>query len=458
MKAPLPLILFGWFLVGKEIFAFVPKSKTNLYTTNTIGNISLFLPTVVHGPIAEKIKNGPRTRLWVADRDTQDTEQSISWFWKCCLPLWLIYISNQWSRSSLYYLVDFSTDAKAFSAMNIDIGFSQVEYGLLASLAFTALFAVASLGAGIAADRFNRKQLTIASAMLWSAATLGTSFADSFELVLGCRVLMGLACAFSTPTAYTLLRDRVARDRQATASSIYGTGVALASGLSSLTLLLDGSVGWRSSLDVVGGFGIIATALTVFLLDDDTERNQNLYKSKEGDFSLTTDSDDKFSQIGADISSVLASERARWIFLGSFLRFSSGLCIGVWAAPFFRMEFSEFQTEYAVAQAFISAGIASFSGILGGAIADWLSSRGSDQGIQDNGGTRLWVPVVGSVLAAPAWFLAVQPDIPFESAMVWLAIEYLVSCVAATLGPSLLSLQCLTNVRARLPNAGSGLR
>ena len=328
----------------------------------------------------------------------------------------------------MYYLVDFSADAKAFSAMNIDIGFSQVEYGLLASLAFTALFAVASLGAGVAADRFNRKQLTIGSALLWSAATLGTSFANSFELVLACRVLMGLACAFSTPTAYTLLRDRVTRDRQATASSIYGTGVALASGLSSLTLLLDESVGWRSSLDIVGGFGIIATALTIFLLDDDTERNQDTQSSPKVENAIrTTDSDDKFSQIGADIASVLDSERARWIFLGSFLRFSSGLCIGVWAAPFFRMEFSEFQTDYAVAQAFISGGIASFSGILGGTIADWLSSRASDQGIQDNGGSRLWVPVVGSLLAAPAWFLAVQPDIPFESAMIWLAIEYLVS-------------------------------
>lgn len=329
----------------------------------------------------------------------------------------------------MYYLVDFSADATEFSAMNIDIGFSQVEYGLLASLAFTALFAVASLGAGIAADRFNRKQLTIASAMLWSAATLGTSFADSFELVLGCRVLMGLACAFSTPTAYTLLRDRVAPDRQATASSIYGTGVALASGLSSLTLLLDESIGWRSSLDVVGGFGIIATTLTAILLDDDTKRNQDAQRNPETEniVSPTTAVDNNFSQIGVDIASVLESERARWIFLGSFLRFSSGLCIGVWAAPFFRMEFGEFQTEYAVAQAFISAGIASFSGILGGAIADWLSSRASDQGAQDTGGRRLWVPVVGSILAAPAWFLAVQPDISFESAMAWLAIEYLVS-------------------------------
>lgn len=62
------------------------------------------------------------------------------------LPLLLVYISNQWSRSSLYYLVNFSDspDATPFTAMNVELGFTQAQYGALASVAFTALFAVAS--------------------------------------------------------------------------------------------------------------------------------------------------------------------------------------------------------------------------------------------------------------------------------------------------------------------------
>ena len=129
--------------------------------------------------------------------------------------------------------------------MNADIGFDQVQYGLLASVAFTSLFAIASLGAGIAADRLNRKTLTVASAASWSVAVLATAQADSYAAVVAARIAMGLACAFSTPTAYTLIRDRVPKDRQALASSVYGTGVALASGLASLTLLLDRSIGRR---------------------------------------------------------------------------------------------------------------------------------------------------------------------------------------------------------------------
>lgn len=75
------------------------------------------------------------------------------WLLVPVIPLWLVYISNQVSRSSLYNIVDFSQTADAFSAMNKELNFGETEYGLLASVAFTALFAVASLGAGIAADR-----------------------------------------------------------------------------------------------------------------------------------------------------------------------------------------------------------------------------------------------------------------------------------------------------------------
>ena len=55
-------------------------------------------------------------------------------------PLLLIYISNQWSRYSISYLVDFSSSdatkaASAFGAMNVDLQFTESQYGLLASTA-----------------------------------------------------------------------------------------------------------------------------------------------------------------------------------------------------------------------------------------------------------------------------------------------------------------------------------
>jgi len=128
-------------------------------------------------------------------------------------PLLLVYISNQWSRYSISYLVDFSSPdnnaatAAAFTAMNVDLQFTKSQYGLLASTAFTFLFAFSSLIAGSLADKYDRKLLTLSSCLVWTLATVAQSTAQSYEEVLMARVVMGGACAFAAPAAYTLIAD-----------------------------------------------------------------------------------------------------------------------------------------------------------------------------------------------------------------------------------------------------------
>jgi MFS family permease len=315
--------------------------------------------------------------------------------------------------------------------MNLDIGFSEAQYGVLASVVFTSLFAVASLGAGVASDRFNRKLLTTASAICWSIATLGTAFSDSYAQVVVCRVAMGLACAFSTPTAYTLIREAVPKDRVALASSLYSTAVALGSGLASLSILLDKELGWRNALILVSLFGTFSVGASVLLLPDDPKDIVAVSSLDDVDTSGEP-------SILSDISDTVATSRVQWIFLGSFLRFCSGLCIGVWSAPYYRMVFADQQSEYAVAQAVISAVGASASGLLGGLAADWLSSSTPDDD-PDKEGRKLWVPIAGSLLAAPTWYFAVHSEQSFEVAMAWLAAEYFVA--ECWFGPTITTLQ-----------------
>ena len=111
------------------------------------------------------------------------------------LPLFAllsIYVSNQWSRSLVYYMVDFSPSALPFSAMNVDLSFSQGSYGILASVGFTLLFATASLFAGAFVDRNDRRVVGVVSAAVWSLATLATGLANSYPQVLAARVITGL--------------------------------------------------------------------------------------------------------------------------------------------------------------------------------------------------------------------------------------------------------------------------
>ena len=118
----------------------------------------------------------------------------------------------------------------------------------------------------------------------------------------------------------------------------------------------------------------------------------------------------------------------------------------VWSGSYFRMAFSDNQSEYAVAQAAISAIGATLSGLLGGAIADWLTTAASSSSTaarsnktNDPIGRRLWVVVTGSILAAPAWYFAVQPNQSFAVAMAWLAAEYFVA--ECWFGPTISTLQ-----------------
>ena len=315
-------------------------------------------------------------------------------------------------------------------------GFSQAQYGILASVAFTSLFAVASLGAGVASDRVNRKTLSLAAAATWSLATLGTALSNSYPQVVVCRVIMGLACAFATPTAYPLIRERAPPDQVALATSLYGTGVSVASALSSLSILLDGAVGWRNAYSLLGVFGLIAASTAGVLLEDDPKEQSISIKANQDE----SDTPDALAEIRKDVQDVFATSRVRWLLTGSLFRFSSGLMIGVWSGPYFRMAFADSQSEYAVAQAAISAIGASLSGILGGALADRLaSSQDSASSNDDPVGRRLWVVVAASILAAPTWFLAMQSGQSFETDMAWLAAEYFVA--ECWFGPTISSLQ-----------------
>ena len=413
-----------------------------------------------------KQSNGYET----SDRDPLGSDETIiqNWLFALVIPLQLVYVSNQLTRSSIYYLVDFSTkNGDPFRAINVAIGFSEAQYGLLASLAFTALFAIASLGAGAAADRYDRKTLTVVSAIGWSVAIIGTSFSTTFNEVLFWRIAMGLFCAFSTPTAYTLITEKVPKDRLSLATSIYGTGVAFGGALASLSIIFDNEVGWSQTLLAIGLLGVIAAFFVAIVVpsdgsnsDDDISTDTTVEVSV-----ISTIEDENANQSYKFFDSVFeafSTTRAKWIFGGSFLRFSSGLCIGVWSAPYFRTAFPDNASEYAVAQALITAVAGSISGLAGGAAADYLSSAlESDKTENDEkntnqewtGGVRLWIPVAGSLLAAPTWYLAIHSTESFQIAMVWLTIEYLVA--ECWFGPTISTL--LSTVPSNIGGTAQGL-
>jgi MFS family permease len=320
-------------------------------------------------------------------------------------------------------------------------------------VAFTALFAIASLFAGGLADTYDRKRITVGSVILWSLATVATSFSTSYEQIVMARIVMGLVCAFSTPSAFTLIRDLVPKERIAVANSIYSSGVYLGGGLSSLSILLDQTLGWRVTCDIIAIFGVMAAILSSYILPDDPKSESASLKSGNNSTIETNPSIlQKMQNPLKGVGNVLnTNARIKWLFAASFFRFCSGLMIGVWAAPYYKGAFPEDAASYAIINAFIVGLCGVTSGIMGGVLADKVAKWADGNGYDANVG-RLAIPIVGTFLAIPTWWLTAHAS-TFNAAMVWLAMEYLVA--ECWFGPTVAVLQ--SEVMAGLGGTAQGL-
>eukprot|EP00553_Chaetoceros_curvisetus_P010707 CAMPEP_0204620326 /NCGR_PEP_ID=MMETSP0717-20131115/6390_1 /ASSEMBLY_ACC=CAM_ASM_000666 /TAXON_ID=230516 /ORGANISM="Chaetoceros curvisetus" /LENGTH=283 /DNA_ID=CAMNT_0051634489 /DNA_START=201 /DNA_END=1052 /DNA_ORIENTATION=- len=213
-------------------------------------------------------------------------------------------------------------------------------------------------------------------------------------------------------------------------------------------------------MDFIAAFGIFAAVLSAISIKGDPKMLEES-KSKADDVviditkdatsasSIDTLKDEKSAF--SDVSDILSIPRVQWLFAGSFLRFCSGLCIGVWAAPYYKLAFPDDAASYAVINAIIVGLCGVTSGLIGGYAADKTAAVAEQTGWESNAG-RLIVPIVGSLLAVPTWWLTAHAS-TFDSAIFWLAIEYLVA--ECWFGPTVAVLQ--SEVGARQGGAAQGL-
>lgn len=305
-------------------------------------------------------------------------------------------IHNQWSRALIYYLVNFKAapgEASSAQFMNVDLGFDETQYSLLASFAFTGLFTATSLVAGRAADLFDRAKVLTVAALMWSAATAATGMSNSFDNVAVVRGVQGVSQAFVGPQAYGLIATIFKGENMATANSVYASGIYVGGALASLSILLNSQLGWRETNFVVGGAGVVLVAAAALLLrdprSDDPAAMQRAVNGGKGgeeaqplinDAQQVEEEEDGLRLAFEAAKTVLGNRFVQYLFVASAFRFCAGYGIGVWKAPFFREAFPDFTNEFSVANAFIISGGGILSSILGGIISDKFSPR--DQRVQ----------------------------------------------------------------------------
>lgn len=138
---------------------------------------------------------------------------------------------------------------------------SYTELGMVASLSL-AVTALVTLPAGALVDRVNRPRLLAASVLLWSGAIVLIGAAQSFAMLICCRIALGLVTAAAWPAVASLLGDLFdpqQRSRiwaQILAGELLGTGIGLLAGGNIAAI-----VSWRASFWILGAPAIAVAYL-----------------------------------------------------------------------------------------------------------------------------------------------------------------------------------------------------
>jgi sugar phosphate permease len=181
--------------------------------------------------------------------------------------------------------------------------------------------------------------------------------------------VIGASQAFFNPAAYTLIAEIFPKKMIGSINGIFSGGIYLGGALASLSIILDGEIGWRSSLLVIGGLGLLISAVCYFVVSEPraliekANVNFNLPEvsgrpgsqvsaaSASDSMKAAVNEDmDKSDALKAAVSSlkdVLQSPVAKLLFSASMLRFCAGFSIAIWKAPFVFAKFPESASSFA---------------------------------------------------------------------------------------------------------------
>lgn len=179
------------------------------------------------------------------------------------LALTLLNVLNWADR---YLVIAFST------AIIPELGLTNLQFGLLTGVVFTAVYTIIGLFMGSLADRVHRPKLIAVGLALWSAMTAATGLAKNFAQIAAARMLIGVGEACLSPAALSMLAERFAPARRAFAGGFYYLALPVGIGGSFMFAAAVGpTLGWRGGFMLLGGIGV-AAALLVWLLMRDPSR------------------------------------------------------------------------------------------------------------------------------------------------------------------------------------------
>jgi len=152
-----------------------------------------------------------------------------------------------------------------------ELNLSNTQIGMLAG-ALSLTWAVSSIGVGWLADSVGkRKLLLVVSTICFSLCSFLSGMAGSFALLLGARMLMGVAEGGVAPISHAMVAMEVSPARRGLAQGItnnFGSNLLGSFAAPVLLVAFATSFGWREAFYLAGVPGLVCAVAMWFMLEE----------------------------------------------------------------------------------------------------------------------------------------------------------------------------------------------
>jgi MFS family permease len=146
--------------------------------------------------------------------------------WYLVGALMVFYVFSFIDRQVIAFLIE---------PMKRDMALSDTQVGLIQGFGFAVLYTFLGLPIGRLADRISRKKIVSVGVLVWSFMATMCGLARTGTHLFLARVGVGVGEAALSPAAYSLMTDSFPREKLGRAFGVYNMGIAIGSGIASLT-------------------------------------------------------------------------------------------------------------------------------------------------------------------------------------------------------------------------------
>jgi len=294
----------------------------------------------------------------------------------------------------LLRFVDLQIVAVLLESIRREFEVSDTLLGLMTGSAFAIFYGTLGVPIAWLADRYNRRNIIVASVGLWSAMTALCGLAGSFTALFIARMGVGVGEASGQPPAYSLVSDYVPPEKRSSVFAILNSAVPFGVFCG---FIIGGWVnlhyGWRAAFMVVGLPGVLI-ALLIWLTVREPPRGLSDNRTDVAPVPL-----------GESLGYLWRTRSYRHLVLATTIFTLGAIGSGIWIPSFFVRVHGMANAEVAVWLAFIYGGGGVLGAMLGGYLADRLVARNNDKR------WYAWLSAIAAAAILPfSFFVYLWPD------------------------------------------------